>query len=207
MNNLLDFRDGFYIEAGANDGVSQSNTQALEVHKNWSGLLIEPNHIRFAECKANRSDRNIFEHCALVSPDHKKLTIRGNFAEQDLAASLMAQVTIPLDYYDIHQRTAAIEKQTRTVISVPAQTLQSLIDKHNIKKIDFLSLDVEGYEYEAMNGLSFDKNPPRFIRVETSQLPERIEAMKQYVESKGYQFVGRPADQGKIKNDCFFQLK
>ena len=40
--------NGFYIEAGANNGVAQSNTLELE-KRGWSGLLIEPNQFRLAE--------------------------------------------------------------------------------------------------------------------------------------------------------------
>ena len=32
----------FYIEIGANDGVSQSNTKYLELFYDWRGILIEP---------------------------------------------------------------------------------------------------------------------------------------------------------------------
>ena len=38
----LDKRKGFFIEAGANDGVTQSNTLFFERHRGWRGLLVEP---------------------------------------------------------------------------------------------------------------------------------------------------------------------
>lgn len=199
QEEYLNFQNGFYIEAGANNGITQSNTHSLE-SLSWNGLLIEPNKQRFSECQSHRSDRNIFENCALVSFDHKESTIAGNFAEQNIDDSLVSQVTIPLDYHDIHQRTATEEKAaTRPIIHVPAKTLQSIVDHHKIKQIDFLSLDVEGYEYEVMNGLDFEKNPPRFIRVETSSLQYRIDACHEYMTTKGYHFLGMPNI-----NDCFY---
>ena len=51
----LDYRDGFYIECGANDGITQSNTYKLETDKNWKGILIEPSEIKINQCKNNRS--------------------------------------------------------------------------------------------------------------------------------------------------------
>ena len=33
---------GFFIEAGANDGLKQSNTFYLESRRGWRGLLVEP---------------------------------------------------------------------------------------------------------------------------------------------------------------------
>jgi len=200
MDEFLDFNNGFYIEAGANNGLAQSNTIRLEM-MGWHGLLIEPNKQRLSECQANRSSKNIFEHCALVAFDYSEATIPGNFAEIGIDDSLVGQITIPLDYYDVHQRTAAEEKAVKpTVVHVPARTLQSIIDQHGIDRIDLLSLDVEGYEYEAMNGLDFAKNPPRFIRVETSSLDYRKKRMIEYMAEKGYRFIGMANI-----NDCFFE--
>jgi len=58
INNLdkkllkyLNFKDGFYIECGANDGVNQSNTWYFEKNLNWRGILIEPNKQIFEELK------------------------------------------------------------------------------------------------------------------------------------------------------------
>lgn len=190
--------NGFYIEAGANNGIDQSNTKDLE-DKGWRGLLIEPNKLMFSECCASRSDKNIFENCALVSFGHIEKTIRGNFAETEQCQTLVSQVTTLLEYWDIHQAEAAREKSHRQVIEVPAKTLQSLIDYHKIEKIDYLSLDVEGYEYEAMEGLDFTKNPPTYIRVETSTIQYRIDSMTKYMKSKGYEFKGMASN-----NDCFY---
>ena len=42
LEKYLDFRNGFFVEAGAYDGVDQSNTYYLEKEKGWNGILIEP---------------------------------------------------------------------------------------------------------------------------------------------------------------------
>ena len=56
LNNLdkkllqyINYKNGFYIECGANDGVDQSNTWHFEKFKNWHGILIEA-HPEIAEC-------------------------------------------------------------------------------------------------------------------------------------------------------------
>ena len=38
----LNYNRGFFVELGANDGISQSNTLHFEKYKNWKGILIEP---------------------------------------------------------------------------------------------------------------------------------------------------------------------
>ena len=41
LEKYLNYRDGYFIECGANDGYSQSNTYFLEKKLNWRGLLVE----------------------------------------------------------------------------------------------------------------------------------------------------------------------
>jgi FkbM family methyltransferase len=48
----------------------------------------------------------------------------------------------------------------------PAATLQSILDRRHIESIDFLSLDVEGYELQALRGIDFQRSRPRYILVE-----------------------------------------
>jgi len=47
----------YYVEIGANDGVSQSNTKYLELYESWRGLLIEPIPELFVKLKKNRSKK------------------------------------------------------------------------------------------------------------------------------------------------------
>jgi len=42
LASILNFDDGFYVEIGANDGNTQSNTKHFELFRNWRGILIEP---------------------------------------------------------------------------------------------------------------------------------------------------------------------
>ena len=58
VNNLdrkllkyLNFKYGFYIECGANDGIIQSNSWYFDKYKNWKGILIEPIPRLFKELK------------------------------------------------------------------------------------------------------------------------------------------------------------
>ena len=51
-------QSGFFIELGANDGISQSNTLYLERRMNWRGILIEPNPNLFALCKKTEKKYN-----------------------------------------------------------------------------------------------------------------------------------------------------
>ena len=54
MLKYINYKNGVFIEVGANDGLTQSNTAYFEKNLNWTGLLIEPNNKQFLKCKENR---------------------------------------------------------------------------------------------------------------------------------------------------------
>ena len=59
---------GFFVEAGAVDGVFESNTYYLERFQNWRGILVEPVPEMFRRIRVNRP-RAIAFQCALVSDE------------------------------------------------------------------------------------------------------------------------------------------
>lgn len=152
--DYFNYNGGFYIECGANDGIIQSNTYKLEIEKNWSGLLIEPSKIKFEQCKNNRSNKNYFINSALVSSDYKEDFIEGDFNSDGNAESLMASIG------------GKRRNQESNLIKVEAQTLSCILEKLNINNIDFFSLDVEGYEFNVLNGLNFNKFNIKNILIE-----------------------------------------
>ena len=61
---LKGMQNGFYIEAGASDGVGFSNTIFFEAHRNWTGLLIEADIESFASLSTKR--RNVSGNCCKI---------------------------------------------------------------------------------------------------------------------------------------------
>jgi FkbM family methyltransferase len=171
LNNLdrklerhLDFDGGFFVEAGANDGVDQSNTYYFEKIRGWQGLLVEPVPEFAAACRKNR--RGIVVEAALVDLD-----VQGATAELQ-CAGLMSTVTGalgPVDATEAHVRAGLAVQRLKAAppLRVQARTLSNILDEMKIdREIDLLSLDVEGGEPAALRGLDFRRHAPRFICVE-----------------------------------------
>jgi len=59
-----------------------------------------------------------------------------------------------------------------------------VLEDNNVVKVDFLSIDVEGHEIDALMGLDLSKYQPTLILVETAQL----EAIQELLH-KHYRFV------------------
>lgn len=79
LASYLNRQNGFFIEAGANDGISQSNTLYFEKYMRWKGLLIEPIPDLAKKCRVNRPSC-IVENCALVSSNFKNDSIEMQYA-------------------------------------------------------------------------------------------------------------------------------
>jgi hypothetical protein len=72
LEKYLDYDDGYFVELGANDGVTQSNSLYFEKYRNWRGLLVEPATRNFLKCLKNRSPRDSIYCAACVSFDYTK---------------------------------------------------------------------------------------------------------------------------------------
>lgn len=187
MLQYINFENGIFIECGANDGITQSNTFYFEKNLGWKGLLVEPNYFLSEECKKNRPN-SIVENYALVSKNYDKNTVRGDF---NCYPGLMSKVVDTGDYYDQHIVNERISINKHEIINVNAITLTQLLIKHNIEKIDFFSLDVEGYEIDVLNGLDFDVFRPKFILIETANREEYQNSVRKYMIEKKYDFIER----------------
>ena len=166
LKKYLDFDNGFFIEAGGNDGLSQSNTYWFERFRGWRGVLVEavPDQARL--CRKNRPRAHVV-NAALVGDDGvKSVRIK--------AAKLMAFIpgTRPLSEEDAHLRTAIEVQHLADVpeIEVRATTLSSILEALGNPKVDFFSLDVEGYEIPVLQGMDLMRHRPRLILVETKNL-------------------------------------
>jgi FkbM family methyltransferase len=155
-------RRGFFVEAGAVDGVFESNTYFLERWRGWDGLLVEPVPEMYRRLKVNRRARAV--NCALVSSASRDTTVRITPAH--------AVSTI------VGPASAGAGDTGVAAITVPARTLGSLLDDIGNPRVDLLSLDVEGFELQVLQGVDFQR-----CRIDTILIECLTEASRQEVHA------------------------
>lgn len=180
--------NGFYVDCGANDGVSQSNTFRLEKEKGWKGLLIDASQVALNKAWEARNHDNVFIHRALSNKDDE--LVMGDFAG-DLRGSVGG--------FHYGERS-----------QVKTATLTSLLRLYGVRNVDLFSLDIEGHEMEALLGLDFNYCRPKMLVIEVweRQKPYIFAFMaakgyKEPVNLSNWNLENNPAWNG-LHNDYLF---
>jgi len=166
-------RFGFFVEAGANDGIQQSNTLYFEKHRNWRGILIEPDPALASRCRKTRI-KSITVEAALVAPADSGKTV--SFTSMGLMGHVHGSFKTEGEAQSHVRSAGECFQPSPKPIHVRGLTLTEILVQHSVKKIDLLILDVEGYEAQALSGLEFAKYKPEFILVE-ARYPDEIHAI------------------------------
>ena len=164
LSKYLNYENGYFVELGANNGYSQSNTFFLEYFKNWKGILIEGIEELSWLCNFLRLNSKVV-HAACVDFLYPYDTITMRYA------NLMSIIKGAFKNEEADNQHIIKGMEFQNIkksyeVEVPARTLTSILKEHNVNKIDFLSLDVEGYEANVLRGLDFEIFQPKFICVE-----------------------------------------
>lgn len=181
-----DITDGYFVEAGANDGFEQSNTYHLERFHGWRGLLVEPVPHLHREAAIERPSARVV-HAALVAPDFDGTEVSLQYGGLMTVVAGSKGSSSADEEYVANAFALGLDKPM--VVSAPARTLTALLDQSGAPEIDFMSLDLEGYEPAALQGLDLTRHAPRYLLVEVRD--EEGRATLAAVLGERYRFEGQ----------------
>jgi len=172
----VDFkRGGFFVEFGATDGISLSNSYLMETAFGWSGILAEP-----ARGWHERLQRNwtcaIETRCVWRASNETLLFTEAPRGENSAISTLV-------------KRSRKLRGQSYPVETI---SLNDLLRKHQAPDVvDYMSIDTEGSELDILKAFDFDRWSARVMTIEHNFAPQR-QALQQLMNSNGYTRVMEP---------------
>eukprot|EP00668_Euglena_longa_P048208 GGOE01065272.1.p1 GENE.GGOE01065272.1~~GGOE01065272.1.p1 ORF type:complete len:294 (+),score=55.87 GGOE01065272.1:34-882(+) len=172
-------RNGTFVEIGAMDGITLSNSLYFEKCRHWAGLLIEGNRNNFRQLQRNllQRPRSKAIHSAVCPPPMTKVnfTISGTLvagSQLDMAPSFVRKYHVD-------------KKRRPRYVEVPCSPMSTLF--RGLSHIDLWSLDVEGAELVAIETVDWSSIRIDVIIIELDyHFPPKNLRIRQILRSLGY---------------------
>lgn len=174
---------GVFVDVGAHDGVSISNTFFFEQHRRWTGICIEPNPNVYPNLQKSRT-------CITLpyAVDCSEGVV--DFICNDGYTEMLSGLAT---YYDVrhHQRKQKeIQKHggSSTIIQVPTKRLDTILAEKDVTHINYLSIDVEGGELAVLKSIDFDAVFIDVIGFECNY-PDSLTPIVTFLREKGFKML------------------
>jgi len=167
--------DGIFVELGAMNGVTYSNTKFFEDNLQMTGTLIEPTN-QYIELVKNRPKCNNYN----LAVNYTKGIVKflGDYATAGLVETM-------------HENFKNIWHKDSFDYFVNAEPFSDILNKDNITYIDLLSIDVEGGEEIVLKTMNFNI-PVYLICIELDgHNIEKDERCRQLLINNGFSFDKR----------------
>jgi FkbM family methyltransferase len=165
-------RKGFFLDIGANDGITLSNTYALQLQE-WKGVLIEPSEEAFNRIKVRYGVQKF--NVAIGTEDgHCTFHEMGNHLNAGDVSLLSTIKKTEL------KRWPGVEFKERMT---EVWTYKTLLKHSPLKFFDFISIDAEGVDYEILEQI--DLKYTDMVCIEHNSNPDLFQLIKDYCNNAG----------------------
>lgn len=174
-------RGGFFVDIGAHDGVSGSNTCYFERNLGWSGLCIEPIPEVFDQLKENRECDLICGCIAAEKGSAKFLRITG---PGEVLSGL--EINSPPEHRAWVRNEVARLGGSIVELEVSCLRFNDLIAERRVSQIDYLSIDTEGAELDILRTIDFQACPIQVLDIENNYHGDHLIEL---LDPLGYELV------------------
>jgi FkbM family methyltransferase len=185
--------DFFFIQIGANDGVTDDPIHKYVLKYHWRGILVEPQPDVFRTLVANYGGEPqlLFENVAIAPEDGVVSLFTPDYPASESGGVQGVRRNHAQTSFNKGHVISRLGNDGRIKeLKVPAVSVSTLISKHSISKIDLLQIDAEGYDYDIIRMFDFNKLKPTIINFDSLCLngPRRRECWK-YLADWGYRLL------------------
>ena len=181
-------RKKFFIEAGAFDGVTGSNTLRFELSEDWTGLLVEPHPLSYDAARSLQRNAWTIQTCFSVSKSPSEI----QFDSYEAGGSVVNP--------DLDERPSEIlgfpgGVPNSEILKMQCMPFYSIIAALENPKIDFFSLDIDGVDLQVLETIPWHLVDISVLEIETAALgdvfPGDWDVLATYLNDKGYVFYKR----------------
>jgi len=170
--------NGYFVEIGASNGVTLSNTYLLEKNYNWKGVCIEAGVDEFVDLQKSRKSHCVNKAC------YSKSGLKLEFVKK--LNGLLSGLKEHYDFDTWNEKCAPTEK----VYTIETETLTDILDRLEAPKyIHYMSIDTEGAEVEILKGIDFSKYTFGLLNVEHNYNTQQRKQQREILEANGYKFL------------------
>lgn len=155
-------KSGTFVDIGAYDGITFSNSSFFEKNRNFKGICVEPNPGVYKLLEKRRTSKNLNVCVGNTSGKVKFLCVEG-YGEM-LSCIYDEANTEHLARVD---ETIKIHGGSKRIEEIGLVTFDEIMDG-NSSTIDFFTLDTEGYEFEILKMIDFNKYNISALAVEVN---------------------------------------
>lgn len=178
-------KNGIFLDIGAHDGITLSNTYTLETELNWSGICFEPMPHEFEKLCKNRKCAK-FNFAIYDTKGTEKFTMLEYDGYPDMLSGIAKEISVK------HMGEILSEQRiiggVRKIINVETELLNTVLNNFKIFDIDYMSFDTEGSELKILKSINFDQIK---IKVITSENGENELQTRDFMKTKGFKFLKR----------------
>ena len=196
------FKNGFFVDVGAHDGISINNTLYFERNNGWKGINIEPIKKVFDNLVINRPNCINLNYAVCNNDGETEFICNTGYTE------MISGIKNTFD--DRHLERLKKENETyggnTEIIKVNTKKLETILNENNVSHINYLSIDVEGGEFEVIKSINFDKVFIDIIGFENNYNDTSVPIIK-YLEEKGFVVIHKSLDIFMINKKSDFYKK
>jgi len=159
-------RDGVFLDIGAYDGLTGSNSFFFEAVRGWSGLLVEASPQLAALARTRRSQP--VASCAVGADDGQ-----AGFLVVEQGFTQMGGLIETLDP-DTLARIRSHPRHLESNVDITLRSAASLVAEYDLGRIDLVFIDVEGAETDVLKGFPFDQVRPMAFCIENNFRDDRL---------------------------------